>query len=32
LRACSCRIQVAPESAAEARALLEPLEHPEPDL
>ena len=29
--ACSCRIQVAPECVSEARALLEPLEHPEPD-
>ncbi|MGC9970166.1 MAG: DUF2007 domain-containing protein [Bryobacteraceae bacterium] len=25
---CSCRIQVAPESEAEARALLEPLQKP----
>jgi hypothetical protein len=26
---CSCRIQVAPESEAEARALLEPLQQPD---
>ena len=32
LCACSCRIQVASEFAAEARTLLEPLEHPEPEL
>jgi hypothetical protein len=27
---CECRVQVAPEFANEARALLEPLENPEP--
>lgn len=27
---CSCRIQVAPESESEARALLEPLQKPDP--
>lgn len=26
----TCRIQVAPEHEAEARAMLEPLQHPEP--
>ena len=27
----TCRIQVAPEQEAEARVILEPLEHPSPD-
>jgi len=30
LWACSCRIQVAPGFATEARALLEPLKNPKP--